>query len=132
MSMNDIPNDIPRYRKKSQATPPAKAKHKHVYEPCLIEYPQQWYLKPHEIALYEGNRVKTMLRFGSYCPICGKIGEADHDRWTTSVKKHNGVSSYIECVRTAEAERELDQATRTLPVFKTDGWTEKFVKIEEE
>ena len=121
--MNNIPNDIPKYRKKSTARPPAKAKHKHVYEPCLIEHPADWWNKPHE------RSGKTTLRFATYCPICGKTDSADHDRWVTTVKKHNGVVSYLEHVYTEEAERELDPATRTLPVFKTDGWGEKFVDI---
>lgn len=124
-------NEIPKYKKKSQAKPPKKAKHKHTYEPCLIEYPLQWYLKPHEHKLYEGNRVKTALRFSSYCPICGKLGGSDHDRWWMIIKKHDGEHSYVESVYTAEAERELNPATRTLPVFKTDGYFEKFVEIGE-
>lgn len=128
--MNNIPNDIPKYRKKSTAKPPAKAKHKHMYEPCLLEYPVQWSLKPHERELYENGRVKTRLRFSSYCPICGKTGETDYGRWETTFKKHNGVISYLETVLTEEAERELNPATRTLPVFKIDGWREKFVDIE--
>lgn len=32
--MNFI-DDIPKYRKKSQKNPPQKAKHKHIYEPCI-------------------------------------------------------------------------------------------------
>lgn len=130
--MNDFSNDIPKYKKKSQSKPPTKAKHKHIYEPCLIEYPEQWYLKPHERKLYEGNHVKMSLRFSSYCPICGKTGESDRDRWSTLIKKNNGVISYCERVWTEEAERELNPATRTLPVFTTDGWNEKFVDIKEE
>lgn len=127
--MNDFSNDIPKYKKKSTAKPPAKSKHKHVYEPCLIDYPEQWYLKPHEHQLYENGREKRRLRFDSYCPVCGKTGGIDKDRWWTSVKKHNGVISYIESIHTEEAERELNPATRTLPVFKVDGWGEKFVDI---
>ena len=46
--MNNISSDIPKYRKKSQAKPPAKSDHKHVYEPCLIEELLEWYCKPHE------------------------------------------------------------------------------------
>ena len=123
----NIPNDIPKYRKKSASRPPTKAKHKHIYEPCLFEQLELWYYKPHE---RKSN--KTYLKFGSYCPICGKVGETDHDRWRTTVKKHNGVCSYIERVPTEEAERELNPATRTLPVFYIgDQWSPKYVKIEE-
>lgn len=126
--MIDIPNDIPKYHKKSQARPPAKAKHKHVYEPCLFEQLLEWHLKPHE---RKDN--KTWLKFGSYCPICGKVGETDCDRWRTTVKKCDGERSYVESVRTEEAERELNPATRTLPVFYIgDEWRPKFVDLEEE
>lgn len=122
-----IPDDIPKYKKKSTAKPPTKAKHKHVYEPCLFEQLELWYLKPHE-----RKRNKTQLEFGSYCPICGKVGEANRDRWWTLVKKLSGSCSYIERVRTEEAERELNPATRTLPVFYIgDEWNPKYVKIEE-
>ena len=124
----DIPNDIPKYQKKSTARPPAKAKHKHVYEPCLVEQLELWYCKPHE---RKSN--KTMLRFKTYCPICEKVGPQDTKRWWTSVKKHNGFCSYLETVPTEEAERELNPATRTLPVFYVgDQWSPKFVELEED
>lgn len=122
--MNDIPNDIPKYRKKSTARPPAKAKHKHVYEPCLIEYPLDWWNKPHERKHYI-----PYLQFSAYCPVCGKIGEVDRERWFTTVKKHNGICIYLESVYTEEAKRELNPATRTLPVFKVADPFAKFVKI---
>lgn len=126
--MIDIPNDVPKYRKKSTAKPPAKAKHKHVYEPCLFEQIEMWYAKPHE---RKSNR--TRLTFGSYCPICGKVGDTDTDRWFAHVKKHNDMFSYLETVYTEEAERELNPTTRTLPVFYIgDEWRPKFVELKEE
>lgn len=126
--MFNIPNDIPMYRKKSTASPPAKAKYKHIYEPCLLEELVEWYMKPHE-----RKTNKTQLRFRSYCPICGKVGDMDKDRWWTHVKKSNGSFSYLEPVYTEEAERELNPATRTLPVFYVgDQWRPKFVDIGEE
>lgn len=130
--MQDFTNDIPKYRKKSTAKPPTKAKHKHVYEPCLFEYPEQWYLKPHEQKRCGDGQVKTKLRFSSYCPICGKTGDCDYDRWHTKVERNNGVFSYLETVYTEEAEREINPETRTLPVFKVGGWGEKFVDISKE
>lgn len=33
-------DDIPKYRKKSQARPPKKSKHKHLSEPCIISLRQ--------------------------------------------------------------------------------------------
>lgn len=126
--MIDIPNDVPKYKKKSTAKPPAKAKHKHVYEPCILEQLEEWHRKPHERKTNE-----THLRFASYCPICGKVGDTDVDRWRTYVKKHNGFCSYLETVLTEEAERELNPMTRTLPVFYIgDQWRPKYVDIGEE
>ena len=126
--MNNIENDIPKYKKKSTAKPPAKAKHKHVYEPCLIEHPADWWNKPHERKRYVRD-----FQFASYCPVCGKTDSADHDRWFMSVKKyHENGNSYIDVVHTEEAERELNPCTRTIPVFKSDYPWPKFVKIEKE
>lgn len=126
--MNNIPSDIPKYRKKSTARPPAKVKHKHVYEPCLLEELMEWYCKPHE-----RKTNKTRLRFSSYCPICGKVGSMDKDRWWTTIKKTTEMFSYLEPVYTEEAERELNPITRTLPVFYVgDQWRPKFVDIGEE
>ena len=68
---NNFNNDIPKYRKKSTAKPPAKAKHKHEYVPCLIEHPWAWWGKPHE-----REQSKRVLSFRSYCPICGKKASA--------------------------------------------------------
>lgn len=121
-------NDIPKYKKKSTASPPAKAKHKHEYVPCLIEHPWAWWAKPHETG-----QSKRVLSFRSYCPICGKIGDVDRDRWWTTVKKVDGGGRrYIESVKTAEAERELNPCTRTLLVFKVDSPFAKFVDIGKE
>lgn len=124
--MIDIPNDVPKYRKKSTAKPPAKAKHKHVYEPCIIEAPLEWYAHPHE------RSGKTRLTFRTYCPDCGKIGPNEHGRWLTTVKKHNGLTSYLESVYTEEAERELNPITRTLPVFRADTPWPKSIDILED
>lgn len=125
--MNDFTNDIPKYRKKSTARPPAKAKHKHVYEACFVEYPLDWWSK-----LHERKRYVPHLAFSSYCPICGKIGDVDRDRWFTAVKKYFGDGSHIESVKTEEAERELNPTTRTLPVFKIADPFVKFVDIDKE
>lgn len=125
---NNFNNDIPKYRKKSAASPPTKAKHKHEYVPCLLEMPLDWWNKPHERKKYVPH-----LEFRSYCPICGKIGDVDHDRWWTTVRKVDGGGRrYIECVKTVEAERELNPCTRTLLVFKVDSPFTKFIEISKE
>ena len=121
--MIDISDDIPKYKKKSANKPPKKTKHKHTYEQCLIEYPEQYYLKEHN------RNGKTQLHFASYCPICGKVNIADIKRWYVDTKHSDGVRSWIEVDYTDEAKQELNPETRTLPVFHGDSWLPKFVDI---
>lgn len=122
--MNDIPNDIPKYKKKSAAKPPAKAKHKHMYEPCLISRPDEWYLKEH---LRSGKR---KFDFRAYCPICGKLDYLDDkSRWYKKVERCHGTFNFLETVLNDEGEREMNPETRTLPYFEIEDMFEKFVKI---
>ena len=65
--MINIPDDIPKYKKKSTRHPPKKSKHKHTYEDCL--------LKIKIVLKYNtGERIVNRLHLGNYCTICGKIG----------------------------------------------------------
>ena len=114
MSFTD---DIPKHKKKSQKKTPRKSDHKHLCEPCIIERPEDWYKKEHE------RSGKTVAEFYGYCPICGKITAfiPNRDRWYTTVKRNNGVFSYLETVPTEEGARELNPTTRTLPTFEADG-----------
>jgi hypothetical protein len=121
--MESINNDIPKYKKKSQRKPPKKSKHKHIYEPCLLEIPLEWYAHPHE------RSGKTCMKFGSYCPVCGKIGDMDRERWWIKVERDNGVFKYLETVYSKEAERELNPSTRTIPCLKVEDRFAKFVEI---
>lgn len=115
--------DTPRYKKKSQAKPPKKSKHKHVYEPCVIEYPRDWYKKEHE------RSVEKRVQISSYCPICGKVGDIDHDRWWRRETLHGGSAGRN--VPTDEALREYNPETRTLPTFVSDEYFAKFVELPE-
>ncbi len=124
--MIDISDDIPKYKKKSNVKPPKKFKHKHTYLPCIIEYPEQYYLKEHN------RNGKKGFHFASYCSICGKIGLCDTNRWYVDIKHHDGTRSWIEVDHTEEAKRELNPETRTLPVFQGNCWLPKFVDIEGE
>lgn len=124
--MIEIPNDIPKYKKKSTAKPPAKAKHKHIYEPCLLERPLYWWRKKHE----QGS--EKDIGFSSYCPVCGKVGSVDVERWFVSIKSFGAdFHPYIRDEYTVEAQLELDPRTRTIPVFKVDDPFAKFVDIGE-
>ena len=115
--------DVPRYRKKSMKTGLKRSKHKHQYEPCLLEldnFPD-----------FKTGRVEgTHIAFQSYCTVCGKIGDCDVGRWFV-----NRITPFYEWISegyTEEAERELDPATRTLPLFRVyDKYFPKFVELKE-
>lgn len=65
--MNKLENDIPKYKKKKESSVSksgSKSKHKHEYVECLFIN--------HEKAKPYPNR-------GSYCKICGKIGDIFFD-----------------------------------------------------
>lgn len=123
----DFTDDIPKFRKKSQKTPPKKAKHSHLREPCIIEMPSDWYKKPHE------RSGEMTSHFYAYCPICGKVTgyNPDKERWWTRVERCNGSFHYLETVPSAEGEKELNPATRTLPTFRVDDIFPKFVNLED-
>ena len=122
-----IPNDIPKYRKKSKNKAPMKSKHKHLIEPCVIAYDVEWWTKEH---LRTKN--KTMLISG-YCPICGKIGQLkDTSTWYV---KDNGILNNVqwtETVLTEEGTKQMNSQTRTLPYFEIDDPFDKFVPINSE
>ena len=123
----DLINDIPKYKKKSNKKPPKKAKHKHLCEPCVVEYPEDWYLKEH---LRSG---KTKSFIYGYCPICGKITTnlPHEEQWYERVEVSDDGLIYWTTVPTDECMKELDPLTRTLPTFKTDDCFIKNVKLED-
>lgn len=105
-------DDIPKYRKASNAKTPKKSKHKHLAEPCVLRYPIDWYQKEH---LRTGEMKEEI---GYYCPICGKLmGLKEKDRWYTTRRVANIPFAAYEVVSTEEGERELNPETRTLPTF---------------
>ena len=63
--------EIPKYKKSTESNiskSNRKAKHKHQYKECLIQYP---------ISFASKDRIQTHLC--SYCIICGKIGDRVKD-----------------------------------------------------
>ena len=121
--------ETPRYKKKSQAKPPKKSKHKHVYEPCVLEY-----IYPYaECVSGQGFKSGRGERIDGYCPICGKIGPTDMTRWykidcDLSSKRWGHKTELSD-----EAIKELNPDTRTLPTFDVgDDWLfPKFVTLPE-
>lgn len=64
--MINIPDDIPKYRKKSSRHPPKKSKHKHIYKNCLLSYKMS-------IGYSTGESIVDCVCLSEYCTICGKI-----------------------------------------------------------
>lgn len=108
--------DIPPYRKKAGNKGLRRSKHKHQYEPCLLElYELSPTGKPEDIPII----------FKSYCRCCGKIGDVDVARWYNPPKRNFlWPSGYTE-----EALKELDPKTRTIPLFRVEGYFDKFVNL---
>lgn len=113
-------DEVTPYKKKTRRKPPKKAKHKHDYQPCIFEYDGIRLDKAH------GFVPNPNTGFGSYCTICGKIGDSDHNRWTRWVPINGGPAGHSEYTEAAQIE--LNPETRTLPTFRIDNiWSQKFV-----
>lgn len=61
--------EIPRYRKKSQKTPPKKADHKHEYEPVIFRYfnKYSWFSRE------RGFTGDYDYAAGQRCTVCGRL-----------------------------------------------------------
>lgn len=120
-------SEVSSYKKKSTGTGTKKSKHKHIYEPCILSYPDDWWNKVH---LRHSQRTPF---FGAYCPVCGKIGSVkDHSRWYKKEAVFTGNVQWARTVLTEEGEREMNPRTRTLPYFEIDDPFAKFVELKEE
>ena len=106
-------DDVPRYKKKSKKTGRKRADHKHVYENCVFGWPKLHYEA--ERGLLYGPDIEYSV--GTYCPVCGKIGDIRNISWT-DVSKRDG-RGFLGYSRewSGAALREFDEQTRTLPYF---------------
>lgn len=121
-------NETTPYKKKSTGNTPKKSKHKHVYEPCILSYPDDWWEKAH----LRRRHVSRTPIFSSYCPVCGKIGAIkDRARWYKNETVFTGNIQWTRSVLTDEGEREMNPRTRTLAYFEIDDPFVKFVELEE-
>ena len=112
--------DIPKYRKKSQKKPPKKANHKHEWANCVYNTVTCGYSR--EKGFYK----TTELSVGTYCPICGKIGNIADQKYRENICT---IPKFYQMAWTKEAQKEFDPATRTLPFFKIDQFKDKFVEM---
>ena len=117
-------NDVPKYRKASQARPPKKSKHKHLAEPCVLAYPVDWHKKEHE------RSSELHLTIEYHCPICGKLmGLRERERWYTH-EPIKGLPFHVSAtVETEECLKEFNPETRTIPYFEVDDPFAKFVNL---
>ena len=118
--------EIPKYKKSTESNiskSNRKAKHKHQYKECLIQYP---------ISFAGKGRIQTHLR--SYCIICGKIGDRFKENKSivndylrtihTSVGKCYSVMSGIEL---------YEKYHNKMPVFFVkDMFEDKYIQINKE
>ncbi|MDD6293045.1 MAG: hypothetical protein PUA71_04305 [Eubacteriales bacterium] len=119
-------NEIPKYKKPTKSNiskSNRKAKHKHHYEECLIQYNMK-------IGLINKPSI-LITSLGSYCTICGKIG----DRFK---KDKSIVKDYIRTVNTSMGkcyslitdEELYERYKDKLPVFFVeDIWKDKYVNL---
>lgn len=112
------------YKKKSQAKPPKKSKHKHLYEPCVLEFYGFRFSQENGVVYDRPTAV-----FGRYCPVCGKLGGSEpieESRWY----RRGCVWKWITHDLTEEGARELNPDTRTLPTFWVDDpYFSKYVEV---
>lgn len=117
-------SEVARYKKKSTGSGLKKSNHKHIYEPCVLAYPCDWWNKG-PLFLRKMNRT-----IRGYCPVCGKLGDIkDKSRWYREAHKTLGGYLIYETVLTEEGEREMNPRTRTLPYFEVADLFIKFVEI---
>lgn len=110
--MHDVDETV-RYRKKAKRKSVVKCGHKHVFVPCVVEYPKEWWQKEH---LRSGEYIPTLA---SYCTICGRVGS---HAYCGSVRLRP--SEYTDTELT-----ELNPETRTLPTFRCNDYFTKYVDL---
>lgn len=114
--MIQIPNDVPRHRKRSNKKTPTKSDHKHEYANCVYDVPTLRFEQS------RGFLPTTRTAIGTYCTICGKVGDVYSRSWFSQVNTWPPQWSN-------EAMQEFDEETRTLPRFKLDDIFQKKVQL---
>lgn len=112
------------YKKKSSKRPPAKAKHKHDFQPCVFEFDFTKLDEAH------GFVTEPKACVGSYCTVCGKVHKSlPGNGWMEWVPIRPG-SQFGHYEYTENTKRELEPGTRTLPTFRLeDYWKQKYIEI---
>lgn len=94
-------DEVMPYKKKSKRKPPIKASHKHDFQSCLFDFNGIMLDKAHGFVPHPQSGL------GTYCVICGKIGDISF--------------------------KEPDSIDKKLPRFRIENiWSQKFVCVNEQ
>lgn len=116
-------NEIMPYKKKATKKPPKKSDHKHIFEPCVLEYNGE------RLDRGRGFVPERKTKMDSYCVVCGKRGVPDYKRWWNEVRG----GCWVRFEESEEQLRELNPETRTLPTFWVDDYYKaKYVDLPED
>lgn len=120
--------EIPKHKKKTKSNTSkskSKSKHKHKYEECLIQY---------DFHFRYTNNISRITSLGSYCTVCGKIGERLKDTIVTDYEREGSIllNGKYKTYRSYISSEELyEKYHNKLPVFFVeDMFKEKYVTID--
>ena len=106
-------NEIPKYLKQKESNiskSNRKSKHKHQYEECLIQY---------NLKIRLINKPTVLITsLGSYCTICGKIGDKFKEDKSIVKDYERTVDAPVEkCYQLMTSEELYERYHNKLPVF---------------
>lgn len=116
--------EIPKYKKSTESNiskSNRKAKHKHHYEECLIQYP---------ISFAGKDRIQTHLC--SYCTICGKIGDRVKDSIVKDYVKPELYSRGTSYSVMSDTELYEEYHNKMPVFFVKDMFEDKYIQINKE
>ena len=102
-----ITQEEPKYKSKKESSvshSSIKSKHKHIYAPSKFTYTKTYPIPNKEAKTY------TFTDIGTYCTICGKIGQR--------------TMFYGE-----DKKKQFEVENPNAPLFSVEGYRDKFVKI---
>lgn len=122
-------NEIPKYKKSTKSDiskSNRKAKHKHHYEECLIQYNMK-------IGLINKPSI-LITSLGSYCTICGKIGDRfKKDKSIVKDYEHTDDTPIGKCYQIMTSEELYERYHNKLPVFFVENyWKDGYVNLEQD
>ena len=126
--MNKYESEIPKYLKQKESNvskSKKKSKHKHHYEECLIQYNMK-------IGLINKPSI-LITSLGSYCTICGKIGDRfTKDKSIVKDYEHTVDATVGKCYQVMTSEELYEKYHNKLPVFFVENyWKDGYVNLEQ-